>query len=114
MRSGGGVVLGDSLLLLDLALPAEDPLYPDDVTESYRWLGAVWAAALGALGTAARVVDIAAARADAQLLDPLLRRVCFGGTSPYEVVVEQRKIVGLAQVRRRTCALIQAGVYLQF
>jgi len=113
-RSGGGVVLSDSLLLLDLALPPEDPLYTSDVTESYRWLGAVWAAALGALGSAARVVDIATARADAQLLDPLLRRVCFGGLSPYEVVVEQRKIVGLAQVRRRTGALIQVGVYLQW
>src|SRR5262245_35470862 len=57
-RSGGGLVLSDSLLLLDLALPPEDPLYTGDVTESYRWLGAVWAAALGALGFAARVADI--------------------------------------------------------
>ena len=113
-RSGGGAVLGDSLLLLDLALPAEDPLYTSDVTESYRWLGAVWAAALGALGIVARVVDIATARADAQLLDPLLRRVCFGGLSPYEVVVERRKVVGLAQARRRSGALFQAGVYLQW
>src|SRR5947207_1918634 len=38
-RSGGGVVLSDSLLLLDLALPADDPLFTSDVTESYRWLG---------------------------------------------------------------------------
>jgi lipoate-protein ligase A len=113
-RSGGGAVLSDSLLLLDLALPAEDPLYASDVTESYRWLGEVWAAALGALGIAARVVDIATARADAQLLDPLLRRVCFGGLSPYEVVVERQKVVGLAQARRRTGALLQAGVYLQW
>jgi lipoate-protein ligase A len=85
----------DALLLLDLALPAEDPLSTSDVTESYGWLGAVWAAALGALGIAAGVVDIATARADAQLLDPLLRRVCFGGLSPYEIVVERRKVVGL-------------------
>ena len=113
-RSGGGVVLSDSLLLLDLALPSEDPLYTGDVTESYHWLGAAWAAALGALGIAAHVVDIATARADAQLLDPLLRRVCFGGLSPYEVEVERRKVVGLAQVRRRTGALLQAGVYLQW
>ncbi len=113
-RSGGGAVLSDSLLLLDLALPPEDPLYTGDVTESYHWLGAVWAAALGALGIAASVVDIATARADAQMLDSLLRRVCFGGLSPYEVVVERRKVVGLAQARRRTGALLQAGVYLQW
>jgi lipoate-protein ligase A len=113
-RSGGGVVLSESLLLLDLALPPDDPLYTHDVTQSYRWLGAVWAAALAGLGIAARVVDIAAARADAQLLDPLLRRVCFGGLSPYEVAVGRRKVVGLAQARRRTGALIQAGVYLRW
>jgi lipoate-protein ligase A len=113
-RSGGGVVLGDSLLLLDLALPPDDPLYTGDVAESYRWLGAVWAAALGGLGIPARVADIATARADARLIDPLLRRVCFGGLSPYEVTVGRRKVVGLAQVRRRAGALIQAGVYLRW
>jgi lipoate-protein ligase A len=113
-RSGGGLVLSDSLLLLDLALPPDDPLYMGDVTESYRWLGEVWAAALGALGITARVVDISSARADAQLLDLLLRRVCFGGLSPYEVAVGQQKVVGLAQARRRTGALIQAGVYLRW
>jgi len=113
-RSGGGMALSDSLLLLDVALPPEDPLYRSDVTESYHWLGVVWAAALGALGIAAHVVDIATARAEAQMLDPLLRRVCFGGLSPYEVVIGSRKVVGLAQVRRRTGALLQAGVYVQW
>jgi len=113
-RSGGGVVLSDSLLLLDVALPPGDPLYISDVTESYRWLGLVWATALGALGIVAHVVEIATARADAPMLDPLLRRVCFGGLSPYEVVIGRRKVVGLAQVRRRGGALFQAGLYLQW
>jgi lipoate-protein ligase A len=113
-RSGGGVVLSDALLLLDVALPPADPLYVSDVTESYRWLGVVWATALDALGIAAHVVEIATARADAQMLDPLLRRVCFGGLSPYEVVSGRQKVVGLAQVRRRRGALFQAGVYLQW
>jgi lipoate-protein ligase A len=113
-RSGGGAVVSDSLLLLDVALPPSDPLYSSDVTESYRWLGVVWAAGLSALGIAAHAIDIAAARADAQALDPLLRRVCFGGLSPYEVVAGRRKVVGLAQVRRRGGALFQAGVYLRW
>jgi len=113
-RSGGGAVLGEALLLLDVALPPSDPLYTADVTESYRWLGMAWAAALGALGIPARAIDTPSARADVELLDPLLRRVCFGGLSPYEVVVGQRKIVGLAQVRRRVGALFQAGIYLRW
>jgi lipoate-protein ligase A len=114
-RSGGGAVLANAtLLMLDLALPAIDPLYNHDVTESYRWLGEVWAAALRTLGLPARVLSIAEARADTQARDPLLAEVCFGGLSPYEVVLEGRKLVGLAQMRRRAGALFQAGVYLRW
>ncbi len=114
-RSGGGVVLCDeTLLLFDLALPPDDPLYRHDVTESYRWLSEVWAAALHQLGLDVRVVPIAEARADSQALDPLLKEVCYGGLSPYEVAAGQRKLVGLAQIRRYNGALLQAGVYLRW
>jgi lipoate---protein ligase len=114
-RSGGGVVLADAaLLMLDLALPAGDPLYDHDVSESYRWFGQAWATAIRALGLPAQVIAIAEARADTQARDRVLAEVCFGGLSPYEVVVEGRKLVGLAQVRRRAGALFQAGIYLRW
>jgi lipoate-protein ligase A len=110
-RSGGGAVLSADMLMLDLVLPRAHPLHIDDVTESYRWIGEVWTAALREVGIDAQATPIGTARADAQTLDPLLRRVCFGGLSPYEVVVGQRKLVGLAQVRRRAGALYQIGIY---
>jgi lipoate-protein ligase A len=113
-RSGGGAVLSESLLSLDLVLPPDDALFTSNLTLSYRWFGEAWAEALGALGLEARLVEIDEARADTQALDPLLRRVCFGGLSPYEVLVGGRKIVGLAQVRRRPGALYQAGLYLRW
>jgi lipoate-protein ligase A len=113
-RSGGGAVLSADMLMLDLALPRAHQLYLDDVTESYRWIGEVWAAALRDLGLDTDVASVAAARADAQALDPLVRRVCFGGLSPYEVAVGGRKLVGLAQVRRRGGALYQVGIYLHW
>jgi lipoate---protein ligase len=112
--SGGGVVLSHDLLLLDLALPRTHPLFLDDVTESYSWLGEVWATALRDLGLPARTISIDEARTDTQASDPLLKRVCFGGRSPYEVVVEQSKVVGLAQIRRRGGALLQAGIHLRW
>jgi lipoate-protein ligase A len=112
--SGGGVVHSGDLLSLDLALPRGHPLFREDVTDSYRWLGEVWARALQGLGVAARVLPIGEARADTQALDPLLKKVCFGGLSPYEVMVGQRKLVGLAQIRRRAGALFQCGVYLRW
>jgi lipoate---protein ligase len=113
--SGGGIVLSDAtLLLLDLALPEQHPLFVRDVTESYCWLGEVWAAALRTLALDAWLVPVAQARADTQALHPLLKRVCFGGRSPYEVLVGDRKLVGLAQIRRRGGALFQAGIYLHW
>ena len=112
--SGGGAVLTEASLALDVAVPPGDPLDVDDVTASYRWLGETWALALARLGVEARVISVAEARADAPTLPPLLKRACFGGLSPFEVVVGPRKIVGLAQRRRRSGALLQAGVYLQW
>jgi lipoate-protein ligase A len=114
-RSGGGAVLGDeTLLMLDVALPHEHPLYLHDVTASYRWLGEVWSTALRNLGLTTRAVSITEARADAQTLTELLKQVCFGGLSPYETAVGQRKVVGLAQICRRSGALFQCGVHLKW
>ncbi|HUS14822.1 MAG TPA: hypothetical protein VM536_07360, partial [Chloroflexia bacterium] len=114
-RSGGTAVLaGPALLSLDIALPPGHALAPPDVTESYRWLGEAWLDALESLGVRdARLVTIAEVRAapyrPPRRLPPagalsdedLVRLACFGGLSPYEVAIGPRKLVGLAQVRRR-------------
>jgi len=112
-RASGGtaVLFVPGLIMQDIALPRGHPLYIDDVSESYRWLGAVWAEALAALGVPAELVAVQAARADARAADPLLRRACFGGLSPFEVLAGGRKLVGFSQVRRRQGALLQIGVY---
>lgn len=112
-RASGGtaVLFMPGFLMQDIALPRADPLYLDDVSESYRWLGAVWTDALDALGVPAEPVSVAAARADSQATDALVRRACFGGISPYEVMTGGRKLVGFSQVRRRQGALLQVGVY---
>jgi lipoate-protein ligase A len=112
-RSSGGtaVLLAPGFLMLDIALPRAHRLHLGDVTESYRWLGAVWVATLDLLGLPARHIPIPEARADLQALDQTTRLACFGGRSPYEVLVGARKLVGLSQIRRRYGALLQAGIY---
>jgi lipoate-protein ligase A len=110
-RSGGGPVLWDAgLLALDLALPRGHPLALDDVVAAYAFLGEAIAAALSALGAPARTVTLAEARAAGPQDAALAARACFGGRSPHEVLVGGRKVVGLAQVRRRAGALLQAGI----
>lgn len=112
-RASGGtaVLFVPGFVMQDLAIPITHPLYHHDVSESYRWLGEVWALALGRLGLAADLVDIGAARSDAQQAPALVRRACFGGRSPYEVLVGGRKLVGFSQIRRRAGALFQVGLY---
>lgn len=113
--SGGAAVLFvPGFLMQDIALPPGHPLYKADVSESYAWLGGVWAEALAALGVAAELIDVPSARADTRDADPLVRRACFGGRSPYEVLAGGRKLVGLSQIRRRPGALFQAGLYARW
>ena len=46
--------------------------------------------------------------------EAVLRRACYGSLSPYEVVVGQRKVVGLDMIRRRKSSLLQAGILLRW
>ena len=116
--AGGGALLLDqsSMLCGAVALPsaAVDP----DVTESYRWLADLLLAAL-AIPAARRVEvgeardDVAQLREDNNPVSQALLTTCYGVLSPYEIVVDRKKLVGLAQVRRRDAALFQFGVLLR-
>ncbi|WP_299756957.1 ligase [uncultured Chloroflexus sp.] len=112
-RASGGtaVLFVPGFLMQDIVLPVTHPLAHLDVSESYRWLGEVWQATLAQFGVATTMIEIAAARADRATLDPLVARACFGGQSPYELLVGGRKLVGFAQIRRREGMLFQVGLY---
>jgi lipoate-protein ligase A len=122
-RAGGTAVLvGPHLLSLDVLLPGDHPLVLPDIVESYRWFGEAWVAALLQLGIQTRIVLPVEARAQQALrkqpetrpYEMLMNRACYGTLSPYEVVAEQRKVVGLDMIRRRTGSLLQAGVLLHW
>jgi lipoate-protein ligase A len=116
-RAGGGAVLLDEHVLCGaVALPIAE--VDRDVTESYRWLADVLVAALEI--PSARRVEVADARDDVASLraahNPVskcLLVACYGALSPHEIVVDGKKLVGLAQVRRRDAALFQFGVLLR-
>lgn len=109
--SGGGAVLaGPWMLSASIVLPAEHPLVGTGTVSSYRWLGVLHAGLLRDLGIAAYAVP----PEELQIAPPdrSLKWACFGSLSPWEVVVGQRKIVGLAQVRRRTGVLLTCGTLI--
>jgi lipoate-protein ligase A len=113
------VLLDDGMLCLTVALGLPHPLAVADVTESYRWIGEALAAGLRSEGVsevrAASVIDARAQTAVAKFVAPdsALRAACYGGLSPYEVIVGAAKVVGLAQARRKEVALFQIGILLR-
>ncbi|MSO47802.1 MAG: lipoate--protein ligase family protein [Thermoleophilia bacterium] len=110
--TGGGAVLCDEgVLLIDLAVPAGHALSPENVTEAYRPLGEAVHHALVGLGVDCRTVGVAEARAMDDARKAAARRACWAGLSPYEVVLgDGRKLVGLAQRRRRGAVLHQVAI----
>jgi len=118
-RHAGGTAVRATkdVLGLDVALPADHVLSSPDVVEAYRWIGMVWTHATQFLGANSHLVSVEEARwardrkrAHADIVN----RACFGSISPYEVSVGWRKLVGLAQVRRRKGTLLQCGIHMVF
>ena len=133
--SGGTAVLADeTMLALDVALPAAHPRAGTDVVAAYRWVGDAFRETLAVLAPGAalrlRLVRPGEARRDqaavrdaaAGSAGALRALACFGTLSPWEVVLDApgvapgagaaaRKLVGLSQVRKRGVVLFQAGLY---
>lgn len=119
-RAGGGALLLDSSVICG-AICVPTHAIPSDVTESYRWLGDELADALRNDGYSVRRLDVQEARDDIAKLrassdpaDEALLTTCYGALSPHEVVADTgKKVVGLAQIRRREAALFQIGILRQ-
>ena len=112
MRSAGGgaVLTGPWMLSASVVLPPDHYLLGANLVASYRWLGMLHAGLLRDLSINAHAVPSTVLRETAAA--PSLPWACFGSLSPWEVVVGKRKIVGLAQVRRRHGVLLTSGTLI--
>lgn len=108
-HSGGGAVLmvPGEMLWLDVVVPAGDPLWHDDVGRAMWWLGEVWAEALAACG-----IERAAVHRGALVHRRWSRLVCFESLGTGEVVVGDRKAVGISQRRTRGWTRLQSSIHL--
>jgi lipoate-protein ligase A len=107
-RSGGGAVLmrpGESSWV-DVLLPRTHPWWEDDVRRSALWLGEAWSRALESLGVEGTTVH----RGE-MVRSPWSSHVCFAGVAAGEVVLDDRKVVGISQRRTRAGARFQCIVY---
>jgi lipoate-protein ligase A len=107
--SGGGAVLvrPRELVWVDVCLPLGDPLWEDDVSRAFGWLGGAWAEVLAGLGISYLSVHHG----------PMVRtawsaRLCLAGLGPGEVSVGGRKVVGLSQRRTRQGAVFHCAALI--
>jgi lipoate-protein ligase A len=109
-RSGGGGVLlwPDEFVWLDLEIPASDDLWDADVGRAMWWVGELWKTALADLEPSA-IVHVGRLRRTMWSSD-----VCFAGAGPGEVLVDDAKLVGVAQRRTRLAARFQTMVHLRW
>lgn len=98
--TGGSAILHTDELTYSIALPIDHDLASGGVVESYRRISTALQSALVGLGLQPR-----AERAESPVV---AKPVCFETPSHYEITVEGRKLVGSAQVRRRS-GLLQHG-----
>ena len=112
-HSGGGAVLMDrGLLSLDVLLPEGHTWLDGPLTRVFDMVGQTWAKALCELGVDDVVVhdsDVAVSRRGDER-ERLLAAICYATPGRGEVLVHGRKLVGLAQRRRRVGALVQCGL----
>jgi lipoate-protein ligase A len=111
--SGGGAVwLSPDVLSLDVLLPTGHPWASQRLTEAFDHVGAAWLAGLRDLGVTGLTVHDgpSTARRRGTTRERLLAAVCYATRGRGEVFWHDRKLVGLAQRRRRHGALVQCGV----
>lgn len=111
--TGGGAVLMDSdLLSLDVVVPPGHPLTVGTLSDAFLPVGRAWEAALHDLG----VEDLSVHEGPSpptRHADPterFLAEICYARLGRGEVAAGGRKLVGLAQRRQRTGALLQCGL----
>lgn len=111
--SGGGAVwLSPEVLALDVLVPVGHPWAGDRLTELFDHVGQAWLTGLTALGVPDLVTyrGPSTARRRGSARERLLAAVCYATRGRGEITWHDRKLVGLAQRRRRHGAMVQCGL----
>jgi lipoate-protein ligase A len=110
-RIGGGTAVyhDQDEVSVDLIVPAGHRLASSDVHRGYERFSNLLRGALDQLGVSAVAVGVEEARDEQP--EALLRPICFGSISPFELRGGGRKLAGLCQIRRRGAVAYQAALH---
>ena len=99
--TGGRAVLHEGDLVYSLAAPVDHPLFGGSIEDTYKKIAVRILKGLRAQGLAA---ELSSGRPRGE------RELCFDSTAKYEIVLDGKKIVGAAQVRRGDAFLEQGSI----
>ncbi|WP_428033086.1 lipoate--protein ligase family protein [Amphritea sp.] len=114
-RSGGGAVLaGPWMLSVTVFIPPDHPVAKHNIIEIFSWLEQIWIDTLHVCGVPCKGVDQAMIdRSKVLSQQQNLKWACYAALSHGEVVSEDgRKLVGLAQIRKRKGVALVSGLHL--
>ena len=109
---GGAVWMTPDMLCLDVLIPNGHPWFTDRLTDVFDLVGQRWAQALRQMGVDDVVVydGPTTARRRGTDRERLLAAICYATRGRGEVLWRERKLVGLAQRRRRHGLMVQCGM----
>ncbi|HEY3425544.1 MAG TPA: lipoate--protein ligase family protein [Negativicutes bacterium] len=110
--TGGRAVLHDQELTYSIVVREDCHLIPPTITASYRYFCGGLLAGLRQLGVDAQMSMPGAAYG--QRKKKQASAACFDAPSHYEITVNERKLIGSAQVRKNGVVLQHGSVLLQF
>jgi len=113
--SGGGAVLaGPWMLSFTVFIPTEHQIAELDIINIFGWLEQIWIAALESVGIACKGVDKPLIDYSKQVSKQHeVEWACYAALSHGEVVsLDNRKLVGLAQIRKRQGIALVSGLHL--
>ena len=113
--TGGRAILHDHEVTFSIIIKEDDlPAAGSNIMDSYRVLGAALTNGLKRLGVAAELVDYNAKKrgADAGMMTSDGNPACFAAKARCDIMVQNRKIIGCAQLRRQGVILQQNSLPL--
>ena len=110
-RSGGGVVLVDpaDAIWIDVIVPRSDVRFGSDIRTDMMRMGEVWREALLAVGADPALMTLHGPHMSHDVWGDL---ICFAGSGPGEVMVGDRKLVGISQRRTNAWLRFQCQIHL--
>ncbi len=108
--TGGRAVLHDAELTYSITCPIPSTFFPSDLLGSYNMIGSCFVRGLKALGIEAGLYPL---RRDGKHAQSGHNPLCFSSPSWYEVLIDNKKLIGSAQRRLKGSFLQQGSLLIE-